>query len=175
MRTATKLLPLKWNFLAGAAVLGALYVLQLQDFVHRAVVQAWTDLLARTTSTLLLALDDDVVSVGKVIESKSSGFSISIDDNCNGLTACAILFAGIVASPASWRQKVDGLCIGMVAVQAVNLVRIIALYYVGNCNPGLFGVAHVYAGQALMILAVAALWLRWIRSLRRAGAQGSEA
>jgi exosortase H (IPTLxxWG-CTERM-specific) len=166
MRTATKLLPLKWNFLAGVAVVGALYVLQLHGFVHRAVVQAWTDLIARTTSTLLVAFDDDVVSVGNVIQSRSSNFSVSIDDNCNGLTACAILFAGIVAFPASWRQKVDGLWIGMVAVQAVNLVRIIGLYYVGTWDSGLFGFVHVYAGQALMIMVVAAFWLRWIRSLR---------
>jgi exosortase H (IPTLxxWG-CTERM-specific) len=93
----------------------------------------------------------------------ASGFAVSIEAGCNGVEACIVLFAAIVAFPARWRDRLVGLAAGFVAVQALNVVRIISLFYLGQWNFAWFEFAHHYLWQGLIMLDVLVVFLVWAR------------
>ena len=67
-----------------------------------------------------------------------------------------------------------GMTLGFAAVQAVNLLRIISLYYLGQWNLPVFEFAHLYLWQALIMLDVLVVWLLWIRWTARRTAEQEE-
>ena len=69
--------------------------------------------------------------------------------------------------PAPWKRKLAGLAIGVVAVQGLNIVRVISLFYLGQWNFNVFEWAHLYVWQALIMLDVLIVWLLWVRTLPR--------
>lgn len=115
----------------------------------------------------MTVFDADVISYGRVIQSKSSGFGVSIEAGCNGVEAVIILVAGMLAFPADLRLKLTGIAIGAVAVQGVNVLRVISLYYLGKWDKEVFEFAHLYLWQALIMLDVLVVWLLWIRAVAR--------
>ena len=58
-----------------------------------------------------------------------------------------------------------GFAIGFVAIQGLNLVRIISLFYLGQWNFTVFEWFHLYLWQALIILDAMVVWLIWLRTL----------
>ena len=64
-------------------------------------------------------------------------------------------------------HPVAGIAIGIAAVQVVNLLRIISLYYLGKWNMTVFEFAHLYLWQALIMLDVLVVWMLWIRWIAR--------
>ena len=114
---------------------------------------------------LIELFDQGVQSAGKVIRDLDSGFAISIEPGCNGVEALIILFAAIFAFPSSLKHKLIGFAIGFVAIQALNMVRIISLFYLGQWNMVWFEWFHLYLWQALIILDALVVWLIWLRML----------
>jgi len=93
---------------------------------------------------------------------------VRIERGCNGLEAVIILFAAIFAFPAPFKHKIIGFVIGFFAIQALNLVRIISLFYLGQWNQVAFEWFHLYLWQALIILDALVVWLIWLRTLPQA-------
>jgi hypothetical protein len=60
-----------------------------------------------------------------------------------------------------------GIGIGFVAIQSLNLVRIISLFYLGQYSRVWFDWFHLYLWQALIVLDALAVWLIWLRYLPR--------
>ena len=131
----------------------------------QALVTPWTAILARLSAILVNPFDPHVVAYGKLIQSQSSGFGITVEAGCNAVEACIILIAAILAFPAPWRHKVLGMTIGILAVQGVNVLRIISLFYLGQWRMDAFEFAHLYLWQALIMLDVLVVWLIWIRAM----------
>lgn len=148
-------------------VLMLLFGIEMLNPVQTAVVHPWTNLLARMSAAVMTLFDADVISYGRVLQSKATGFGVSIEAGCNGVEAVIILVAGMVAFPSSWKLKLTGIAIGIVAVQAANLLRVISLYYLGQWNMEAFEFAHLYLWQALIMLDVLVVWLLWIRLVAR--------
>lgn len=69
----------------------------------------------------------------------------------------------MLAFPSSWRMKLWGIGLGFIAVQAVNLIRIVSLFFLGQWNFQVFEFAHLYMWQALIMLDVLIVWLLWMR------------
>ena len=109
--------------------------------------------------------DGSIISHDRILQSSTSGFGVSIEAGCNGVEAAIILIAGMLAFPSSLKLKLAG--IGIVAVQGVNLLRIISLFYLGQWNYQAFEFAHLYLWQALIMLDVLVVWLLWIRAVAR--------
>lgn len=127
------------------------------------VVIPFTNVLASFSTWLITLFDDNVVSYGKIIQSTTNGFAVSIERGCNGLEAVIILIAGVMAFPASFKHKLVGLAAGFVAIQLLNLVRIISLFYLGQYSMHWFEWFHLYLWQALIILDAVFVWLIWLR------------
>jgi exosortase H (IPTLxxWG-CTERM-specific) len=148
-----------------ALALSALFAVELTAPVQRAAVQPWTQGLARASAGLITLVDDNVVASGRVLRSTANGFAVSIEAGCNGIEAALILIAAMLAYPAPWRHRFVGMVAGLAAVQALNIVRVITLFYLGQSSMKLFEWAHLYLWQALIMLDVLIVWLIWIRTI----------
>ena len=147
-------------------LLVALFAFQLTP-PGQAIVVPWTGFVADASAALIRAFDGDARSAGKVLFSEKTGFAVSIEAGCNGVEAMLVLLAGILAFPAPWKYKAIGLAIGVVAIQALNLVRIVSLYYLGQWDAKWFEWAHLYVWQSLIMLDALIVWMLWIRALPR--------
>jgi exosortase/archaeosortase family protein len=54
---------------------------------------------------------------------------------------------------------------GLLVVQAFNILRIISLFYLGQWRMDAFEFAHLYLWQGLIMLDVLVVWLIWIRTM----------
>jgi len=144
-----------------------LFGAELTPWAQTYLVVPWTNALASLSTWLVTLFDPGVVATGKVIRSTANGFAVSIEAGCNGVEATIVLLAAMLAFPAPWKHRLIGLAVGIVAVQALNVVRVISLFYLGQWNLAVFEFAHLYVWQALIMLDVLVVWLVWVRTLPR--------
>ncbi len=135
------------------------------QLVQTAIILPWTSLLADVSGWLMTAFDPNVATAGKVVRSTVNGFAVSIEPGCNGVEAMIVLLAAIMAFPAPFLHKITGLLWGFMAIQGMNLLRIISLFYLGQWSQELFDWAHLYIWQALIMLDALVVFLIWIRYL----------
>ena len=155
-------------FLAFLLMQAVLFGAELTPWAQRWLVTPWTDTLAAVSADIVKVFDPKVIADGKVLQNGSNGFAVSIEAGCNGVEATIVLIAAILAFPAPWRRKLVGLAVGIVAVQGLNIIRVISLFYLGQWNFNAFEFAHLYVWQALIMLDVLVVWLLWVRTLPRA-------
>jgi len=155
---------LRFSILFVVLILG-LFTLEVLKPVQDNVILPFTAIIAKVSVFLIELFDDGVMSRGKQIWDVASGFGISIEPGCNGVEALIILFAAIFAFPAPLKHKLIGFVIGFCAIQGLNLVRIISLFYMGQWNMVWFEWFHLYLWQALIILDALVVWLIWLRML----------
>lgn len=141
-----------------------LFGINMLGVVQQHVVLPWTALLARGCAALVTLFDASAAAAGKVLWNTVSGFGVSIEPGCNGIEACIVLFAAVIAFPSTWRHKLVGLAAGFVAVQGLNVVRVISLFYLGQWNTAVFNFAHEFLWQGLIMLDVLIVWLLWVRA-----------
>jgi exosortase H (IPTLxxWG-CTERM-specific) len=136
--------------------------------VDEALVVPYTGLIARLAGAILSLLGEDTVVRG--CEIASPRFTVVVYNGCNGVVTSLIFAAAVLAYPATWRARLAGLLAGLVAIQVVNQVRIVSLFYVGVFLPRYFNEAHVLVWQSIVILSGVSLWLLWAH--RCAGHEG---
>ncbi len=146
-------------------LLVGLFALELLQPVQQLIVLPWTSALAKVCVGLVGLFDGSAMAQGKVIWNAATGFGVSIEPGCNGVEAFIVLCAAVLAYPASAKYKLLGLAIGFAAIQLLNVVRVISLFYVGQWNKEVFDFAHIYLWQALIMLDVLGVWLLWVRAL----------
>ena len=156
-------------FVAFLLLLAVLFGLELTPWAQTWVVVPWTNALASISTAIVTLFDPGVVASGKVIRSVDNGFAVSIEAGCNGVEATIVLVSAVLAFPAPWRHKAIGIVLGIVAVQVLNVARVISLFYIGQWNREAFEWAHQYVWQALIMLDVLIVWLIWVRRVPRAG------
>lgn len=149
------------------ALLISLFTLEMLVTVQDHVITPFTSLLASISAEIILPFDSSVIAYGKVLQFKDTGFAVSIEAGCNGVEATIVLVAGVLAYPASWKAKALAICIGFLAVQALNLVRIISLFYLGNWNMEIFTWIHLYLWPSLIMLDVLIVFTVYLRYLSR--------
>lgn len=151
------------------ACLAILFTTELLQPVQDAVIVPFTTSLAHISVWLMRLFDISVVAQGDEIVNALGGGGIRIVAGCNGVEAVLILVSAVLAFPAPWKHKLAGILLGFVAIQALNLVRIISLYYLQRWNTVWFEWFHLYLWQALIILDALVFWLIWLRCLPRDG------
>ncbi len=164
-------------FLIFLLLVVALFAAELTPPVQETVVLPFTAAIARLSAALMTAWDDQIVAQGKVIWDRTTGFAVSIEAGCNGVEAAIVLVAAMLAFPASWIERLIGICTGVITVQILNVVRIATLFYLGQWSQTAFEWAHLYVWQALImldILIVFLLWLRWLSRRRESAPTPAE-
>lgn len=154
-------------FLSFVVLLIALFGFRITNFARDHVTLPFTAVLADVSGWLITLFDADVVAEGIVIRNLSNGFAVGIAPGCDGIEAVIILVSAVLAFPSPWKHKLAGIGIGFIAIQSLNLVRIISLFYMGQYSKVMFDWFHLYLWQALIVLDALAVWLIWLRYLPR--------
>ena len=155
-------------FVLFTVMLVGLFTLEILQPAEEYVILPFTSFIADVSVWILQAFDDNVESYKNVIRSSVTGFGVRIERGCNGVEAVIILFAAIFSFPAPFKNKIIGFVIGFFAIQILNLIRIISLFYLGQWNQVAFMWFHLYLWQALIILDALVVWLIWLRTLPQA-------
>ena len=140
-------------------ILGASFTLISWNPVNDRVIEPFTGAIARAGGATLNLLGQQTKMEGTVI--RSSRFAVNIRNGCNGVEAMLIYFAAVLAFPASWKSRLMGVGLGFVAIQLVNLIRVVALFLTGVYLPKLFDSSHTVVWQTLVILSGVLLWVLW--------------
>ncbi|NNJ64914.1 MAG: exosortase H [Xanthomonadales bacterium] len=158
-------------FILFTVLLIGLFTLEILQPAEKYVILPFTSFIADVSVWIIQAFDDNVMAISNVIRDKTTGFGVRIERGCNGVEALIILFAAIFAFPAPLKNKLIGFVIGFFAIQGLNLVRIVSLFYLGQWNQVAFEWFHLYLWQALIILDAMVVWLIWLRTLPQAKAR----
>jgi len=158
-------------FILFTVLLVGLFTLEILQPAEKYVILPFTSFIADVSVWIIQSFDDNVQAISNVIRDKTTGFGVRIERGCNGVEAVIILFAAIFSFPAPIKNKVIGFVIGFFAIQALNLVRIVSLFYLGQWNQVAFEWFHLYLWQALIILDALVVWLIWLRTLPQAKAR----
>jgi exosortase H (IPTLxxWG-CTERM-specific) len=129
--------------------------------VNDHVVNPYTTFVAHEARVVLNAFGEGASVVGQTL--RSPRFSVVIYNGCNGLEAMLIFVCGVLAFPAPWRRKLTGVALGFLAIQIVNVVRVVSLFYIGVFKPEWFSTTHVFVWQSVIILVGVLLWLLWVQ------------
>src|SRR5882762_3241743 len=119
---------------------------------------------ARAAEALLTSLQMRPVRE-QCILSDPTGFSYQIDFACTGIIPAGLLLVAILTSVAPVRAKLAGLAIGVPSTLALNLIRLVDLFYIGVHHPRAFPRAHSPMWEAVIsvfLLAFYCLWMCWV-------------
>jgi len=125
----------------------------------RKKVEALQQLRADAPPEQLAQLDRDVQ------------FRFQVVPDCGALPSMSIFVAAMVAFPAAWRKKLIGIALGLPALYAVNIIRLVCLGIVGAYTDGgpAFDFAHHYVWQGIYIVFVVAIWMLWVEVFVKPG------
>jgi exosortase H (IPTLxxWG-CTERM-specific) len=146
-------------------VLVSLFTIEMLNPVQAHVITPFTEMLARISAGIVMPFDESVTAQGKILQFGEDGFAVSIEAGCNGIEATIVLIAAVLAYPAGWRERLIAIGVGFVAIQALNIVRIISLFYLGSWNFDLFSWVHLYLWPTLIMLDVLIVFVIYLRYL----------
>lgn len=114
---------------------------------------------ADVVALVLRALGEDVVTATDAVVSPR--FRVRIAQGCDSLFPSGMFAAAVLAFPLDWRRKWRGVALGIVAVFAINLARIVTLYEVGVHWPSRFATIHLDVWRPLFFVLSIAIWMVW--------------
>ncbi len=91
---------------------------------------------------------------------------IRVTRECDAFQCKAAFLAATLAYPTSWRRRLWILLIGLAALAALNILRIVTLYYVKLGWPSMFDLMHYQIGQWLLIAATILLFVICVKDAR---------
>lgn len=151
--------PIWWFGLKFVALMAMYYVLVLTPVCDQAFyvylrANAWL------ANVILNWLGQD--SHVSEITISSTRFAITVRRGCDAIEPSWFFCAALISYPAPWRRKALGILAGALLLQALNLVRIVSLYFIGFHYPAFFGPAHVEIWPVVFVVVAVLLWVGWI-------------
>lgn len=146
-------------FLAGYATLMTPWVAPTVSSANRLLVQI--------SGVMIHAFGGHASVGGTTLRDPATNLAIEMKDGCNGMSVIVLLCSALLAFPATWVQKVKGLLIGCGAIQSVNIVRFISLFYLLQFNRAWFDFAHHYLWESLIMLDALVVFWMWVQGVFR--------
>ena len=144
-----------------ALTFGACYFLfGIVPGVRLGLIKPYTNFLASAVAAVINLFGAGATAVGANVGSPR--FSIDIAMGCDGMEASSLFTAGVVAFPTSWRARLIGFALGIPLIHAINLARLVGLYYAGVYFPSVVEELHVYVAQTIVILLSTAILIVWL-------------
>lgn len=91
----------------------------------------------------------------------SNRFAVDIVAECTAIGPLLLFTGAILAYPSKFASKGAGVMAGIVLLTAINVVRIVSLFWIGSNFPQFLDVAHLLVWQSAMIIFAIILWLLW--------------
>ncbi len=147
-----------------AGVIGALLLLEQAPELQR-LLEPVNVGLARATEWLIQRLDLPVARQGAILR-HPDGFSYRITTACSGLRPAALIAVTLLMVPATWFSRLSGVGMALAGIEALNLGRLVHLYWVGAVDPDAFFMAHRVTWNIVAIAAIVGFLALWIRARR---------
>lgn len=148
----------------GLALYGLLYYPYRSENLVVRCLQAYLRLLAAAAAAVLSPFDASVAAHGARVDGR---FPLEIVLDCSAIDAQALFVAAALAFPVAWRRRAIGAAVGVAAIGAVNLLRIVCLYVAGVRWPRAFHVLHEEVLQFALVALAAAVFAAWAMWARR--------
>lgn len=127
--------------------------------VNDNLIEPFTGLVAKASGWTLNAIGQGIQMQGTII--RNERFAVNIMNGCNGVETMIIFLAAVIAFPAPWKARLIGLVLGSLAIQGVNLLRVVSLFLTGAYFPEFFDSSHTVIWQSIVILFGVVLWIFW--------------
>lgn len=124
-------------------------------------------MLVRCSQALISVCGGKAILDGAILRSPD-GFAVEMRDGCNAVEVTILLWAAVVAFPATWRLKLAGLIGGSFVIQVVNIFRFISLFYLGQYSVRWFEFAHSYLWESLILLDTIVIFWLWVNRVTHA-------
>ena len=152
----------------GLVTLGLFSVLAT-PWATKMFVQPFTQGLVHVCVILLAPFDGRVEAVGDILRFTDGRGAVRVLSGCNAVEVCALLVAAILAFPGRLKDGLIGAAVGVLALQVVNLGRIISLLYLSRGSEHLFDFFHAYVWDAMIGLEGLLIFFFWTRWQERQG------
>ena len=136
----------------------------LIPFLHPAVT-AFTRGLVEVSAMVIRLFGGHAAAQQVILRNPSNGFAMEVLDGCNGDDVVVLLWAAILAYPASWLQKGKGLLAGTATIYVSNFLRIVSLFYLGQYDRQWFEFAHLYVWESVFVLLTLTIFWMWVRRM----------
>jgi exosortase/archaeosortase family protein len=117
--------------------------------------------LARATEWLIQQLDMPVDRQGAMLM-HPDGFSYRITAACSGLRPAVLIGVTLLMVPATWTWRLAGACTALLGIEALNLGRLVHLYWTGVVDPHAFFMAHRVTWNIAAIAAIIGFLAVWL-------------
>jgi len=145
-------------------------VLIYREFAAGRLLSSYLTLNARISAAVIRLLGEDAVAVHSSIVSR--GLNMEIRAGCDAIQASAFFVFVVLASPVrvTRLRRLLAVVLGVGVLLALNLVRIVTLYFAAVYWKSGFDFVHGEAWQAVFIFLPLGLWLVWLRQVTSAKA-----
>ncbi len=146
------------KFVIGFAVLmGAFEASRGSAFERFLVVDA---ILAPTMHLIdAVTPNEHVELVGRTLS--SPGSNLRVTRGCEGVEMYLMLAAGILAYPATWKRRAQGLALGSLLAYVLSVARLMALHYILRYSPGAWEALHGLILPLGPVVLIALYFMRW--------------
>lgn len=142
----------------------AMFSVLATPWAERLFVAPFTQSLVHACAILIGLFDHRVEAAGAVLRFIDGRGAVQVLAGCNAVEVCALLTAAILAFPGKLRYGLIGAAAGIVALQTINLLRIITLLYLSRGSQEVFEFFHNYVWDAMIGLEgllIFFFWTRW--------------
>jgi len=151
--------PVRFAILFGACFLAGIGVLLLPPV--QVIDGQFSRVLVKIAHGLIVLCGGTATMEGAILRSPG-GFAVELRDGCNAVNVTILLWSAVLAFPAPWRMKALGVMAGSLLIQALNIVRFISLFYIGQYSTTWFDFAHGYLWESLMVLDTTVVFWLWV-------------
>ena len=138
------------------------FAILLATPVH-AMIDGFSGRLASASAVLIRTFGGACLQHAAILSNPAGGFAMEVRDGCNGINVVILLWAAILAYPSNLRWKLIGLGGGLAAIQILNLLRLVSLFYLGQYSRPIFEFAHLYLWEMLIIIDAMVVFSFWVR------------
>lgn len=139
------------------------YAISAIPFVDRHAIEPFTSGLARLSGGILHLFGEKAAIAGTTIRGES--FAVDIKNGCNGIEAVVFLCAAILAFDAPRRARLIGVVASAIAIELLNLIRIVSLYLLGRYHRSVFDAFHLAVWQSVIFGAAVMIFVFWTSRL----------
>ena len=138
------------------------FAILLATPVH-SIIDGFSGRLAAVSAALIRAFGGICLQQAAILSNPARGFAMEVRDGCNGVNVVVLLWAAVLAYPSNLRWKLIGLGGGLAAIQVLNLLRLVSLFYLGQYSTPIFEFAHLYLWEMLIIIDAMVVFGVWVK------------
>jgi exosortase family protein XrtM len=114
----------------------------------------------------MLTPQEHVTLVGRTI-ARPDGSGLRVIRGCEGIEMFLLLTAAILAFPASWRRRLQGLLVGSVLAYVLSITRLMLLHYILRYSPDAWQTLHGLVLPLGPVVLLALYFLHWSAPAQR--------